>query len=250
MAFTLRALLARGIGAKCLVSGELPDGLFLVDSGESSNGARVCGVPTRAGTFTFTLGCDNFANGIETSAFAIQVVESGGLDDESELKKIQEALAATQEELAKAQEELAVVQGELGKMRGGLAAAIARADALEAVVRHLQTQLPQRVVINTKTVNAKRVKAALKKAHNAHATSVTIGSKVKTIKTSAFRGTSVKRLVVASTKLSKKSVKDSLKGSKVKVIQVKVVKSKQAKVRKTCRAFFAKKNSGRKVIVK
>ncbi len=219
-----------------LLSGALPDGLSLVDDGAGANTAHISGRPTRAGAFTFTLACDNFANGIETATYTIEVEELdvSGLVDE--LAETQDELAATQDELAKTQE--------------GLASALVRIDALEALVKKLQAQLPQKVVINAKTVTAKKVKSALKKAHNEHATTITLGSKVKTIKAGAFKGTDVKKLVVKSTKLTKKSVKGSLKGSKVKVVQVKVAKAKQSKVEKKSRKCFTKKNAARKATVK
>lgn len=219
-----------------LVSGELPDGLCLTDDGEAASTAHISGMPTCSGTFTFTLACDNYANGIETATYTIEVLELDVLGLSEELSKTQEELAATQDELSKTQE--------------SFAAAIVRIDALEALVKQLQAQLPQKVVINTKTVTAKKVKAALRKAYNEHATTITLGPKVKTIKAGAFKGTDVKKFVVKTTKLTKKSVKGSLKGSKVKVVQVAVAKSKLAKAKKKCRACFTKKNAGRKATVK
>ena len=68
--------------------------------------------------------------------------------------------------------------------------------------------------------------------------------KVTGISAKAFKGTKVKTLTVKSTKLTKKSVKNCLKGSGVKT--VKVPKAKKAAYAK----IFAKANSGKKVAVK
>ncbi len=133
------------------------------------------------------------------------------------------------------------------------------------------------VTANTKTVTAKSLAAAVKAAGGdvKTITSITLGSKVKTIKASAFKafpklktvtlgknvktikknafkGSKVKTVVVKSKKLTKKSVKGSLKGSKVKTIKVDVSKKKAAdkKYVKKYKKIFTKKNAGKKAAVK
>ncbi|MCR4776050.1 MAG: leucine-rich repeat domain-containing protein [Saccharofermentans sp.] len=77
-------------------------------------------------------------------------------------------------------------------------------------------------------------------------TTVNITSKVLSkIGSQAFYGTPVTKITIAkTTKLTKKGVKNSLKGSKVKTVDVKNNK------KVTYGAYFVKSNSGRKVSVK
>ena len=71
------------------------------------------------------------------------------------------------------------------------------------------------------------------------------------ISAKAFKGTKVKTLTVKSKKLTKKSVKGSLRGSKVKTVKVKVGKKKvNKKYAKKYKKIFTKKNAGKKVAVK
>lgn len=108
-----------------------------------------------------------------------------------------------------------------------------------------------KVTVNAKNVTAGTVKKAIGK-HAKTVKTVIIGKKVKTISSKAF--TKVKRvtaLEVTSKKLTKKGVKGSLKGSKVKTIWVKVGSASQnKKYVKTYKKYFAKGNSGKKVAVK
>ena len=80
---------------------------------------------------------------------------------------------------------------------------------------------------------------------------VTISANVTKISANAFKGSKATRIVLKTRKLTKKSVKNSLKGSKVKTIQVKVgKKSVNKKYVKKYKKFFTKKNAGRKVKIK
>ena len=75
--------------------------------------------------------------------------------------------------------------------------------------------------------------------------------KVTGINAKTFKGTKVKTLTVRTGKLTKKSVKGSLKGSKIKTVKVKVGKKKVNKQYvKKYKKIFTKKNAGRKVSVK
>ena len=81
---------------------------------------------------------------------------------------------------------------------------------------------------------------------------VTIGTGVTKIGKSTFAGSKkVKTLTVKSKKLTKKGVKGSLKGSKIKTVKVKVgTKKVNKKFVKKYKKFFTKKNCGVKVTVK
>ena len=84
-----------------------------------------------------------------------------------------------------------------------------------------------------------------------NAASVTLGKKIRTISREAFSASRVKTVTVKTTALTKKAVKGSLKGSKVKTIKVKVGNKKKNKTYiKKYKKIFTKKNAGRKVAVK
>jgi len=215
------------------VSGTLPEGLTLQDGGAGSGNAYLLGTPTKAGEFTFTLACDNFANGIEQVEYTIRVekAQASGAD------------GATQEELKSLENQVASLQAQ----RKADASKVAK---LEKKIKKLQAKLPKEVVINAKKVTAKKVKAALKKANNAGASYVVLGSAVKKISKKAFAGTLVTKLVVKTAKLKKSAVKGCLKGSKVKTVQVKVAKKKLKSVKKSYRKLFVKKVAGKTAKVK
>ena len=101
--------------------------------------------------------------------------------------------------------------------------------------------------INKATVTA----ADIKKASNLGAKTITLGTKVKKVKAGAFKGTKITTVVVKTKKLKAKSVKGSLKGSKVKTVSVKVGNKKANKTYvKKYKKIFTKKNAGKKVKVK
>lgn len=80
---------------------------------------------------------------------------------------------------------------------------------------------------------------------------VTIGKNVRTIKKYAFKGSKATKLIVKSKNLTGKSVAGSLKGSKIKTVQVKVgKKSLNKRYVKKYKKIFTKKNAGRKVTVR
>lgn len=80
---------------------------------------------------------------------------------------------------------------------------------------------------------------------------ITISKNVKAIKANALKSSKATKLVIKTKTLTKSSVKNSLKGSAVKTIQVKVgTKSENKKYIKKYKTFFAKNNSGKKVTVK
>jgi hypothetical protein len=80
---------------------------------------------------------------------------------------------------------------------------------------------------------------------------VTISKNVKKIASKAFKGSKATKLIVKTKELTKKGVKNSLKGSKIKTIKIKVgKKSTNKKYIKKYKKYFTKKNAGKKVAVK
>ena len=78
-----------------------------------------------------------------------------------------------------------------------------------------------------------------------------LGTSVKTISKNTFKGSKVTKLIVKTKKLTKKSVKGSLKSSRIKKIYVKVgKKSVNRKYIKKYKKIFTKKNAGKAVKVK
>jgi Fe-S cluster biosynthesis and repair protein YggX len=126
--------------------------------------------------------------------------------------------------------------------------ALANAEAEEAKEKKVKT-----VTVNVKTVSAKALDTAVKKAGSSekYVTSFKLGKKVKKISKSAFKKyKKVTTLTLNTKKLKKKSVKGSLKGSKVKKVVVKVgSKKSNKKYLKKYKKYFTKKNAGKKVKV-
>lgn len=121
--------------------------------------------------------------------------------------------------------------------------------AAEAKARTVKT-----VTVNAKTVSAAAVNAAVKAAggSKAYVTKIVIGKNAKKISSSAFKGYSkVKTIEVRTRKLTKKSVKKSLKGSKITVVKVNVGNTKADRnYVKKYKKIFTKKIAGKKVTVK
>lgn len=112
---------------------------------------------------------------------------------------------------------------------------------------------PAPVTISSKTVTASAVKKAVAAAaaKGNKPSEFIIGKSVKKISKNAFKGTGVTTLVVKSKRLTKKSVRGSLKGSKIKTVKVKVGSTKlNKKFKKKYKSIFTKKNAGKKVKVK
>lgn len=109
--------------------------------------------------------------------------------------------------------------------------------------------VPASVSLNGKTYKVTEISANAFKGTKA--TTVTIGKNVKTIKAKAFNGSKVTTLNVKSKSLTKKSVKGSLKGSKVRTVKVKVgSKAQNKKFVKKYKKIFTKVNAGKKVTIK
>lgn len=145
-------------------------------------------------------------------------------------KAAEEALAAANAALKEAEEKLAKLQE-------------------QAAAKEVKT-----VTVNVKTVDAKAIDDAVKKAGGSetYVTKIVLGKEVSKISASAFeKYTKVTTLEIKSKKLKKAKVKKSLKGSKVKTVKVNVGKKKaNKKFVKKYKKIFTKKNAGKKVIVK
>ena len=109
------------------------------------------------------------------------------------------------------------------------------------------------VTVKAKTVDAKTVAEAVKKAGGSvdSVTSFVLDKKVKKIKKGTFsQYKNLTTLTVKTKKLKKKSVKGSMKGSSIKTIKVQVGKKKtNKKYVKKYKKIFTKKNAGKKVKV-
>lgn len=129
---------------------------------------------------------------------------------------------------------------------------IAKASGQDASAAEARVRAVKSVTVNTRIVNAAAVDRAVRKAggSNKYVTKIVLGSKVRTIKSKAFRKYGkVTVLEVKTRKLTKKSIKKSLKSSKIKTVRVKVSKRTKTnrKYFKKYKKYFTKKNAGRKV---
>ena len=165
-----------------------------------------------------------------------------------ELRKAQADKKAAEEALAQNQKDA----------EEALAAANAALKEAEEKLAKLQEQAAAKevktVTVNVKTVDAKAIDDAVKKAGGSekYVTKIVLGKEVSKISASAFeKYTKVTTLEIKSKKLKKAKVKKSLKGSKVKTVKVNVGKKKaNKKFVKKYKKIFTKKNAGKKVRVK
>ncbi|MBQ6438584.1 MAG: leucine-rich repeat protein [Mogibacterium sp.] len=80
---------------------------------------------------------------------------------------------------------------------------------------------------------------------------ITIGKNVKVIKKNALKGSRATKLILRTKLLKKTKIKGSMKGSKIRTVQVKVgSRSANKKFVKSYKRIFTKKNAGKKVTVK
>ena len=110
--------------------------------------------------------------------------------------------------------------------------------------------VPEKVKLEGKTYKVTKIKANAFKGSKIR--KVTVSKNVTSIAKNALKGSKATMLVIKSKKLTKKSsVKGSLKGSKIKTVQVNVgSKSQNKKYIAKYKKVFTKKNAGRKVTVK
>lgn len=107
--------------------------------------------------------------------------------------------------------------------------------------------VPKTVKIGGKTYKVTSIADKAFK-NNTKLTSVMIGSNVTSIGKNAFKGaTKLKTITVKSAKLTKKTTKNCLKGSAVKIVQL---KGDAVKMYKKYVKYFSKTNCGKKVTVK
>ena len=135
------------------------------------------------------------------------------------------------------------------------AATVQKLTDVEASYQTLDTAAKKikTVTVNARTLTAKKMSAAIAKAgaSEKYVTKIVIGKKVKKIRSGAFKKTRAKTLVVRTKKLKKSSVKNSLKGSSITIVQVKIGGKKiNTKYVKKYKKIFTKKNAGRRVTVK
>ena len=109
------------------------------------------------------------------------------------------------------------------------------------------------VTVNVKTVSSASLVKAAKKAGAdvSKVNQITLGPKVRAIKKNVFKKCGrLKTLVIKTKKLTKKSVKGCLKGSKVKIVKIAVGSiSSNKKYTKKYRKLFIKTLVGKKVQV-
>ena len=113
------------------------------------------------------------------------------------------------------------------------------------------TVIPDTVTIGGKTYKITTIRANAFKGSKV--TKVTIGKYVKKICAKAFNGSKVTTIIMKTTKLTKKSVKNCLKGTKAKKVTIKVKvgsKTKNKKYRNLYKKYFTAKNAGKKATVK
>ena len=109
--------------------------------------------------------------------------------------------------------------------------------------------VPETVVINGKTFLVTEIGS--KAFTGKKIRTVTIGRNVERIRKNAFRKSKATKMIVKTTSLTKASVKGSLKGSKIKTVQVKVGNKAQNKIFiKRYKKIFTKANAGKKAKVK
>ncbi len=109
--------------------------------------------------------------------------------------------------------------------------------------------VPETVVINGKTFLVTEIGS--KAFRGKKIKTVTVGKNVKTIRKNAFNKSKATKMIVKTTSLTKASVKGSLKGSKIKTVQVKVGNKAQNKIFiKRYKKIFTKANAGKKAKVK
>ncbi len=132
---------------------------------------------------------------------------------------------------------------------------VAADKAREEAAAEAKAKKVKTVTVNTATVNAKALDKAVKAKGGSvkYVTKFILGSKVKKISPDTFKKYRKVTLIELRTKkLTKKTVKNSLRGSKVKTVKVNVSKKKKANKGfvKKYKKIFTKKNAGRKVSVK
>ena len=166
---------------------------------------------------------------------------------------VEAAIKNVENKLADAKATAAEINGAVKALNDSVAAAENAKAETEAVTKaKAKSEAEAEAKAKASNINKSTVSAVdVKIASALGAKEITLGPKVKKIKSGAFKGTDIKTVIVKSKKLKANSVKGSLKGSKVKTIKVKVGKAKEnKKYIKIYKKIFNKKNAGKKVTVK
>ena len=110
-------------------------------------------------------------------------------------------------------------------------------------------KIPATVKLNKHTFKVVQINANAFKGKKIR--TVTLGKNVKVIKKNAFKNSKATKVILKTKLLKKSKVKNCLKGSKVKTVQIKVGnKSLNKKYVKKYKKYFTKKNAGIKVTIK
>jgi hypothetical protein len=177
--------------------------------------------------------------------------------DEAAREAAEKAKAEAEAEAArKAAEEAAVAVGTEHKAGGSNYRITKKASgskagtvALKKAANRKSVKIPATVTIKGRKFKVTRIDAQAFRGSKIR--TVTIGKNVKTIKKNAFKGSKVVKLIIKSKKLTKKSIKGSLKGSKVRTVQIKVgKKALNRKYFRKYRKIFIPKNTGKKVRIR
>ena len=127
--------------------------------------------------------------------------------------------------------------------------ASAKAVAFTKAANKKSVTVPAAVKIKGKTFKVTQINANAFTGKKIR--TVTIGKNVKSIKKNAFKGSKATKIILKTKLLKKAKVKGSLKGSKIKTIQVKIGKKSVNKTYvKKYKKIFTKANAGKKVAVK
>ena len=127
--------------------------------------------------------------------------------------------------------------------------ATAKTAAFTKAANKKSVKVPDTVTVNGETLTVTQI--GPKAFTGKKIKTVTVSKNVKKIAKNAFKGSKATKMIVKSKKLKKSSVKGSLKGSKIKTVQVKVGKSKDnKKYVKKYKKIFTKKNAGKKVKIR
>ena len=150
-----------------------------------------------------------------TAQGTIETLQTQIAELQAEITELIASGAADQTAITNLKSQISVLQTQLSNAMGIVTTDTAALEEAQATIEQLQAQLDKASAVAN--VNKATVKAAdIPEA----ATTVILGEKVKKISANAFKNSNAKKIIVSSTKLTKAKVKNCLKGSKVKTVQV------------------------------
>ena len=190
-------------------------------------------------------------NTAKTDLAAYRKAKADSAYDDAGRAALDAARAAGDKAIDKAKDTEAVAEA-LANAKAALDAVRTKSSTADptavGTVHGVASSIGKYVVTSSKTVSL--IKAPNRASYTIPATVKISGKtfKVTGINAKAFKGTKVKTLTVKTKKLTKKSVKASLKSSKIKTVKVSVGKKKvNRQYVKKYKKIFTKKNAGRKV---